>query len=291
MAGDIMIDDYITPIKKILADGGPDKRQNLRKLIYRHRKINSRHLRKRYTVDQTVKRLLEPGWLAKVRSFDRNEWTGLAEEIYDGAGAILGRVPLPEIILYPGFNAFNGRVYKINKISVIGCSPDFPHTTGINLKVLLAHEYAHFIRWRKTGIPTENVPVYSLIYEEGWATWLSIKLLPDLNLGRLFMSNLHKSVGMPDPAGGYIRWCRRNLDKIAGSAKKVLKSKGSRDLGRFFQCKRYWGEKTPIRVGYYLGYRLIDMLSEKMTPGQLLRLKPDRKSMSFWLDELINKGS
>lgn len=282
-----MIDDYITPIKEILESRDADKKQNLRKLIYRYRKINNRHLRKRYTVDQTVKKLLELGWLAKVRRFDRDEWLGVAEVTYNRASAILGRVPRPEIILYPGFNAFNGRVYKINNVPVIGCSPDFPHTTGINLKVLLAHEYAHFIRWRKTCIPSENVPVYSLIYEEGWATWLSIKLLPEMDLGHLFMSNLHRSIGMPDPEGGYLRWCRRNLNKVAGSAKKVLKSKSNRDLGRFFQCKRFRGEKTPIRVGYYLGYGLIDMLSERMVPQKLLRVKPTPKKIAGWLDDLM----
>ncbi len=290
MAEEIVLHDYITLIKEILASECPDKREDLRRLIYRYRKINSLHLRKRYTVDQTVKKLLEPGWLAKIGRFDQDEWVETTNLVRARAARILGRVPRPEIILYPGFNAFNGRVYKINNKPVIGCSPDFPNTTGINLKVLLAHEYAHFIRWRKTGIPSENVPVYSLIFEEGWATWLSIQLLPELNLKRLFMSNLHKSIGMPDPEGGYLRWCRNNLDKIARRAQKVLKSKSRKDLGRFFQCRRFWGKSTPIRVGYYLGYLLIDMLSERMTPRQLLRLRPDRKTVSSWLDELIGKG-
>jgi hypothetical protein len=271
-----------------LSSRRPDKKERLQKLIHRTRKINNRHLQKGYTVDKTVEKLLEPDWMQRVRRFNPDEWIESVDLVRKRAIKILGRIPAPEVVLYPGFNTFNGRVYIIDKRPVIGCAPDFPFSTGINLKVLLAHEYAHFIRWRKTGIPSDNVPVYSLIYEEGWATWLSIQLFPELNLSRLFMSNLHRAIGMPDPEGGYLRWCRKNLGKITRSAQMVLKSKTGKDLGRFFQCKRYWGEKTPIRVGYYLGYRLIEMLSEKMTPQKLMRIRPTPKIVKSWLGVLID---
>ena len=290
MPKSVMLSDYISPIKELLKSENSDKNVRLRRLIYNSRKINNRHLRKGYTVDRTVKRLLEPSWVAMIKQFNPDEWQGVADSVWRRASDILGPVPIPEIILYPGFNYFNGRVYLLDKRPVIGCSPDFPFTSGINLKVLLAHEYGHFARWRKTGIPTENVPIYALIYEEGWATWLSIKLYPELQLSRLFMSNLHKAIGMPDPRGGYLSWCRQNLDKIAGRARKALKSKISRDLGRFFQCRRYWGESTPIRVGYYLGFRLIEMLAEEHAPRKLLRIKPTPKMVDGWLDELIKSG-
>jgi len=290
MTARMKIHDYISPIKAIITSRKLGKKIRLRKFIYNSRKINNRHLRKGYTVDKTVGKLLEPSWKAMIKQFNPDDWSEIAETVWRRASDILGPVPIPEMILYPGFNYFNGRVYLLDKRPVIGCSPDFPFTTGINLKVLLAHEYGHFVRWRKTGIPTENVPVYALIYEEGWATWFSIKIYPELRLSRLFMSNLHKAVGMPDPEGGYLSWCRQNLDKIASRARKVLKSKTNRDLGRFFQCRRYWGESTPIRVGYYLGFRLIEMLAEEHTPQKLLRIKPTPKKIDGWLDELIRNG-
>lgn len=290
MAKSVILSDYISPIKEILADDKPDKKARLRRLIYNARKINNRHLRKGYTVDRTVKRLLEPSWMAMIRQFNPGDWGEICETVWRRTSDILGPVPIPEIILYPGFNYFNGRVYLLDKRPVIGCSPDFPFTTGVNLKVLLAHEYGHFIRWRKTGIPTENIPVYALLYEEGWATWLSTRIFPELRLSRLFMSNLHTAIGMPDPEEGYFRWCRQNLDKIAGKARKALNSKTNRDLGRFFQCRRYWGESTPIRVGYYLGYRIIEMLSKELAPRKLLRIKPTPKMIDGRLDELIKNG-
>jgi len=252
----VIIDNYITPICEILTDKNikkTDWEKHLRQLIYHARKINNRHLQKGLTVDQTVGRLLQSQWRTKVRRFDPKEWRKTAEDIRKRAIKLLGRAAPPEIIRYPGFGGFNGRVYKLDGRPVIGCSPDFPRTTGDNLQVLLAHEYAHFIRWRKTGVPSESGPIYSFIYEEGWATWLSIKLMPELDINTMFMSNLHNMINMPNP----------------------------------FQCMRFKDDSTPIRVGYYLGYRLIEMLSEKYTIGQLMYLKPRVKEIERWLEEMV----
>ncbi len=290
MSGNIRIDDYITPIKKIIDSRETDTKDRLRKFIYHARKINNRHLYK-HSVDKTVKRLLEPQWRARISRFNPDEWRKTTKMVWLEAKKILGAVPPPEIVLYPGFGAFNGRVYKVDKKPVIGGSPDFPYTTGINLKVLLAHEYGHFIRWRKIGIPSDNAPIYLMIYDEGWATWLSIKLLPEITLSRLFMSNLHKAINMPDPKGGYLKWCRKNLKTIAIETRKVLKSKNDKVLGRFFQCLRFKDDKTPIRIGYYLGYRLIDMLSKKIPLHRLLIEKPTPKKVSEWIEELVDVDS
>jgi hypothetical protein len=287
MTKQLLMDDYITPIKEIINDKYLHKRKRIREIIYGSRKINYLHFQKRYSVNQTVNKLLEPQWRTKIRRFDPEEWRNIAKFIWERTAKFLGRVSIPEIVLYPGFNTMNGRVYKVGKKPVIGCSPDFPHCTGKNLTVLLAHEYAHFIRWHKTGISSANIPIYALIYEEGWAIWITTKILSEFNPGRIFMSNLHKGIGMPDPKDGYLVWCRKNLKTIAIEAKRVLKSKNKKDLGRFFQCKRFESEKTPIRTGYYLGFRLFEMLSERMTPGQLFKMKPTPTKISDWLDELI----
>jgi hypothetical protein len=289
MTEKIKIHDYITPIKEIVIGKSPDREKHLHKLIYRARKINARHLQKGCTVDQTVARLLDRSWQPKVKAFDPDEWRSISELFWKRTSSILGPVSPPEIILFPGFNTMNGRVYKIDGKPVIGCSPDFPHSTGKNLMVLIAHEYAHLARWRETGIPSDNVPVYANIYEEGWAIWLSIKLLPDFNLSRIFMSNLHRTIDMPDPKGGYFAWCRKNLHTIASEAQKALVSKSAKDLGRFFQCQRFRRSDTPIRTGYYLGYRLLEMLSKRMTPRQLFREKPTSGKIFGWLGELIGR--
>ena len=204
MAGRSSVVDLMTPIKTILADKHADRQRELHRLIYRHRKIHNRHLGWGPSIDETVSRLLDPKWQSKVRRFDPEEWRETANDMRSRAEKILGRVAGPELVIFPGFGSFNGRVYRLDGRPVIGCAPDFPRCTGIDLKVLLAHEYAHFARWRKTGIPYENSSVFASIYEEGWATWLSTKLLPECSLSQLFMSNLHEAINMPDPHGGYL---------------------------------------------------------------------------------------
>ncbi|HDS01242.1 MAG TPA: hypothetical protein ENO22_04440 [candidate division Zixibacteria bacterium] len=283
------IDDYITQIKDILRGKSNQKAADLRKLIYKSRKILNRHSGKQYSVDQAVEKLLHPGWIKSVARFNPDEWQDIADRMYIRARKILGNVQKPEIILYPSFQRFNGRVYEVDRTPYIAASPDFPHTTGKNLQVLMAHEYAHFARWRKTGIPSENVPIYACIFEEGWATWMSIKLLPEYTLTHLFMSNLHKSIHMPDPKGGYLRWCKKHLKSIASEAAKSLNSKDHKALGRFFQCQRFGNDNTPIRTGYYLGYRMIDMLAGQMPARKLMLEKPTRRKVSGWLDQLLDQ--
>ncbi len=137
MAGKTIINDYVTPIRKILTGSDSDKREHLRRLIYSSRKIHSRHLAKQQTIDQTVEKLLATEWLSRIRRFDPEEWRTTADGIWKAAERILHRADCPEIILYPSFNMSNGRVYKIDRKPIIACSPDFPHSSGRNLKVLL----------------------------------------------------------------------------------------------------------------------------------------------------------
>jgi hypothetical protein len=281
------IENYITPIKKIIDSRDKNINERLHKFIYQNRKINRAHLYKQ-SVDKTVESLLDPKWRRKIARFNPDEWQRIADNVFRRARKLLGAVPPPEIVLYPSFGSSNGRVYNLDKKAVIGGSPDFPYTTGKNLEVLIAHEYAHFIRFRKMGTPSVFSPIYTMIYDEGWATWLSVQLLPPIKLSQLFMSNLHKAINMPDPPGGYLRWCRNNLNKLASSAQKVIKSKDDKILGQFFQCRRFRGESTPIRVGYYLGYRLIDKLSKELSPRQLLVVRPTAKRVSNWIDELMD---
>ena len=286
MAKKVAIHDYITPITRILDERNAERPAKLRRLIHCARKINNRHLY-RHHWEKTVERLLEPNWRKRVARFDPAEWREIAELVWSRAADIIGPVPPPELILFPGFGRFNGRVYQLDRKPIIGCSPDFPQTTGRNLSVLLAHEFAHFARWRTAGARCDDVPINVLIYEEGWAVWLSGRILPEYERSRLIMSRLHKSIGLADPMGGYFHWCRQNLKMLARASQKVLRSKKHRDLGRFFQCLRFKGEDTPIRTGYYLGFRLIEMLSKRMSPRELLRARPSPKQISEWLDELV----
>ncbi len=284
----IIVDDYISDIKEILRGSKSGREEKLGKYIYRLRRVNGRHFQKTLTVEQTAGRLLEPGWLRKVRDFDPRQWRAILRTVWKRSSKMIASPAEPHLLLYPSFGRFNGRVYRLAGDPVIGCAPDFPRCNGDNLKVLLAHEYAHYVRWAEIGVPPEKIPIYAMIYEEGWAVWLSMKLLPELDINRIFMANLHGLIGMPNPAGGYPSWCRRHMEEIVARSRKILASKTDKDLGTLFQCRRFHGDKTPIRVGYYLGYKMIEMLVNEngMSPEQLLVERPTLRKVSRWLDEL-----
>jgi hypothetical protein len=194
----------------------------------------------------------------------------------------------PDILIYPCFGGSNGRVYKFDKKPIIAFSPDFGFCRGKNLQCLIAHEYAHFIRYRKVGTPPERQKIYSHIYEEGWAIYLTRKIFPNLPGNVVFMSNLHKSIGLPDPQSGYLAWCRKYLKQIAEAAIPVLSSNSLEDSKRFFQCGRFSRSKTPIRVGYYLGARMMEGLAREYGLKYLFEFKPTARDVGKWLKNMIN---
>jgi len=288
MAPKAMFDDYITPIKEILQEDQPYKEVVIHKLIYHSRKILNKHTGRKYTVDQAVEKLLDPNWLRRVRNFDPDKWRELADQTWRKAGNLLGRVPKPDIILYPSFGMSNGRVYRLDKKSVLAFSPDFRYCHGENMKCLLAHEYGHFLRERITKVNTELQTVYKMLYEEGWAVYFSQRMFPELPSNVIYMSKLHKSINLPDPKGGYIGWCKKNIELLASEALDNLSSKSSKDMTRFFQCGRFDGDNTPIRTGYYLGRKIVEILSADMSMKELMKHKPSLRTIREALNCLIN---
>jgi hypothetical protein len=287
MAPKVMFDDYITPLKDILQEDPEYKDIVIRKLIYFSRKILHRHTSRKYTVDQAVDRLLDPNWLKRVKEFYPAEWKKLAEQTWKKAGKLLGQVPKPDIILYPSFGMSNGRVYRLGKQSVLAFSPDFRYCRGDNMKCLLAHEYGHFLRERITKVNTELQCIYKMLYEEGWAVYFSQLMFPELPSNVIYMSKLHKSINSPDPQGGYLRWCKKNIKLLAAEALNAVSSRSSKDMTRFFQCGRFDGDDTPIRVGYYLGSKIVEKLSEEMSTKELMMYKPSIKTIRIALNGLI----
>ncbi len=285
--------DHISPLCDILINRDysvDDKCRRIRGYLYRARKTLNRHTYNQYSLDKAVDRICETSWIEKLRGFNPDEWEHAAELSYKNARKLLGRIPGPELILFPSFNMSNGRVYRLYGRPYIFCSPDFPFTRGRNLKIVVAHEYGHFVRWKLLGrVPSDDAPIYSYIYEEGWATWFSRQVLPDMPTKTLFMANLHSAINLPDPPDGYLRWCSKNLKTLVQKAQEVIGSRDAVERWRFFQCNRFDenDDHTPIRTGYYLGTKLIEMLADKKSPRELLRLKPTAKNISAWLNELI----
>ena len=281
--------DYITPIKETLKGKSTAKAQDLRKLIYHSRKILFKHTYRNYSVDQAVERLLKPSWIKNIRGFDPEEWEKTAALVYERARKLIRLIPKPDILLYPSFGGSNGRVYKLDKKPIMGLSPDFGFCKGENLKCMMAHEYAHFMRYRKIGTPPEKQKIYSHIYEEGWAIFMTRRIFPKKPSDIVFMSNLHHAIGLPNPQGGYIRWCKKHLKEIAAAALPVLSSNSFVDTKRFFQCGRFKRGNTPIRVGYYLGAEMMENLAKDHSIHELYRLKPNARIVGKWLEGIISR--
>jgi hypothetical protein len=288
MAGKAVFWDYISPIREIIKSKNADRERELHKLIYHSRKILFKHTYRHYSVDQAVEKLLDPAWSKQIKGFDVREWTALADLVWKRAGKILGSAVKPEILLYPNFGGSNGRVYKLDNRPIIAFAPDFGFCKGKNLQCLIAHEYAHFIRYRRLGTPPEKQKIYSHIYEEGWAVYMTRRIFPQLPNSVVFMSNLHQTIGLPDPKGGYLAWCRKHLKQIAEEALPVLSSNSYEDSKRFFQCGRFGHAKTPIRAGYYLGATMMEELAREFSLRQLYEFKPTAKDVRKWLKTLIN---
>jgi len=287
MRDSVVIQDFISPIKSILESKSRDKAEHLYRVIHDTRAILKCHLFGSISVDKAVEELSRPAWRRNVRAFDVREWQGAANETWANAKTLLGDVPVPETILYPSFGRSNGRVYRLDGRLVIACSPDFPRSSGDNLRIVVAHEYVHFARWRVTGMSWQNHPIHVSLYEEGLATWLSRQLLPECSLRTALMCDLHRLIGLDDPAGGYVRWCRANLKAIAERVQRHLGSRERKQIHHLFEGGRFRGEKTPIRSGYYLGYRMVEMLAGRINARELFRMKPTQRMVGKWIAELM----
>lgn len=285
----IIIEDYISSLREILVNQKSDLKKRLTEFIDQHKEILLVHLQGNYDSTRIAERLRDPIWLKRIFRFNFSDWRITARSTVKETKRLLGISTPLRIILYPGLGSFNGRVYKLNNRLVIGCCPDFPGVTGQNLQILLAHEYAHLLRWRLTGNRSDNIPIHAMMFEEGFAVWLTKQLFPKMKLKQVFMANLHKEIDMADPPEGFLRWCKSNLDRLANEAQAILDSKKEKDLGRFFQCLRLDDKNTPIRTGYYLGYRIIEKLSLQYSPQEIFKMKPTAKRAENWLNQLIRK--
>jgi hypothetical protein len=227
-----------------------------------------------------------PGTVRRLASFDIRHWMRTGHRVSRDLKKILGKVPEPSILLYPGMQRVNAKIIHLDSKPVIALSPDFGYFGGDNLTLALAHEYTHFLRAKLAGVKFEKMPIYRHIFEEGLAVYISTLVMPHVQLSTIFMSNLHHVIGRPDPAGGYVRWCRKNLPRLTRELRKVLMSREHHEVGRFFGGSRAFGKNSSIRTGYYVGYRMIKSVASDTPLRKLLASKPTQAQVKKWLGEL-----
>jgi hypothetical protein len=237
-------------------------------------------------VEEAVEYLLKPDTRRRLSRFDSREWKRAAQIVSKRMKRLLGDIPEPDIVLYPGMRRSNGKLIHLGSRPVISLSPDFGFCSGDNLYTLIAHEYVHYLRAVLASVRFENMPIYRYLFEEGLAVYLSAQVLPDRPLSTVFMSRLHNEIGLNDPKGGYVRWCKEHLRTIASTALEALSSR-SRDYSvRLFECERLRGKNSPVRTGYYLGFRMIEHAAERMGVESLLTHRPTPRTVKKWIESL-----
>jgi len=282
-----MIEDYITPVNRVFDRGSNREtvREELIKLLSNTKHVLRHHMDKgSVRVEDAADYLLRPDTRRRLRRFDSRQWTRCARSVSRRMRKVLGDVPEPAIVLYPGMRRSNGKLIHIGNRPVMSLSPDFGYCSGDNLYLLIAHEYAHYLRAVMASVRFEKLPIYRYIYEEGLAVYLSALVMPDRPLSAIFMSSMHSVIGLKDPSGGYVRWCRKNLPMIATAALEALKSSSHDDARMLFECGRLKGDDTPIRTGYYLGYRIIETASQEMSLRKLLTFRPTICTVQRWTE-------
>jgi len=281
--------DYMTEIKHILHTHKDRETRvtKLRKLLSDSEAILKKHIESReVSIDTVVEYLLQPATQRRIAHYELGNWIRGGHKVARKLKSLLGETPEPSIVLYPGLRRVNGKILHLRGNPVIALSPDFGYCSGHNMSILIAHEYVHYLRARTAGIKFEKMPLHRLIFEEGLAVYITAQTMPELPLPAIFMSALHNKVGMKDPPGGYIRWCKANLRKLASAALESLASSDEEDLAKFFTCGRFAGKSTPIRTGYYLGFKVIETAVEEYNPAELIRVKPSIRRVRGWLTAL-----
>jgi len=282
--------DYITETQKIYSEyrNRKTRREKLEELYADSETIFKKHLpSERIMMRDMIDYLLDPGTVRRIGKFSAREWLKTGHQIAKKLKKQISEIPEPTIVFYPGMRGVNGKVIWLGKNPVMSLSPDFGYFTGNNLTVLLAHEYTHYLRARFVGVKYRNMPLYQMIFEEGLAIHLSRLLIPDIPMSAIFMSNLHYTIGMPDPKGGYVRWCKRMLPDLANAALESLSSKEPEPRAQFFEGGTFTGiDDSPIRTGYYLGHRALLEAAKDYDLEELLRMKPTAKMMRGYLKRL-----
>ncbi len=282
--------DYVTETQKIYSDyKDHEKRgEKIVELYSDSEIIFKKHLPSdRLTMQDMYEYLRVPSTVKRINKFSSREWLKTGHAIAKKLKKLIGDIPEPTILFYPGMRGVNGKVIWLGKEPVMALSPDFGYFTGDNLAVLLAHEYTHFLRAQYVGVKYRNLPLYQMLYEEGLAIYMTRLVLPDPPLSTIFMSNLHRTIGMHDPKGGYVRWCYRWLPDMAKAALDSLSSKDPEPRQRFFEGGTFTGiGDSPIRTGYFLGHQVVLKAAEDHKIEDLLKMKVTALFVKKYVKEL-----
>ena len=193
----------------------------------------------------------------------------LVIEAYERCINIIPTEEEPDVYLFIGFFSPDGFVMNYKKKPVI-CFGLERFKDFELLKILFAHEYAHFLlNQRREEIPAEK-QFHWLIISEGVAAYLSMQAFPNRKLSDHLLFTNDK-----------LNWCQKNESYIR---EKYFSSKlTSQELIELY-AQGDPNLDVPPRVGRYLGFRALQKYVNNRAEGGIEELLSDRmKALSMEL--------
>lgn len=163
-----------------------------------------------------------------------------------------------------GTGSSQGRQHLVFGVDSIAST----YPPGANLSVLFAHELFHLYhqQFGDPGPPKNRskgeIPLYSLIWGEGLATYISMRLNPNATTPEIFL-NSPVAADSEKILPRLLKEVRENFDS------------GAEEVWGPFMAAENNSKGIPPRAGYYIGYLIAKELGKKMSMRQLAILKGD----------------
>jgi uncharacterized protein YjaZ len=157
--------------------------------------------------------------------------------------------------------SFNGKVVDVRGSNVLAIglekfTPDSPE-----LPMTIAHEQFHL--YHLSGFSTQGA-LYRSVWEEGLATYASALVVPGYRLSQYLGFSVNR---MNEIADNFSQLCAKLLEEMSStdpSMKRAFLGAEENDLG------------IPPACGYYLGFILVQKLTEQYSLEELAGWDADR---------------
>ncbi len=223
------------------------------------------HLTEENLADR-VRNIKKEDYSPLIELLDSCEVEGIINSTLQKCKKLLPRIDLPDVYLIIGFFSPDGFVLEVKNKPVIGIGLErFFDFDG--LPVVLTHEYGHYgLRWLR-GIEGKNPTLLEVLLAEGLSIAFSKAVFPDKPLYKLLFFSQER-----------LNWCRQNEGYLWKCIERDFKSTDIEVIGKYLSGI---GEgEIPPRVGYYLGYRLVEERTESIE--ELLYLVARSQVEGFW---------
>jgi hypothetical protein len=135
------------------------------------------------------------------------------------------------------------------------------HGNEANLPVILSHELFHLYHFQVTPPPSDpdKIALYQQVWQEGLATYVSHLLNPDAPLADVFLDPRLANEGP------------RFVPQAAKDLMMKLESIDDTDIAEYLRYRR--DGKVPARLGYLLGFKIVEHLAQTRRIHDLARLR------------------